>query len=277
MKEKRFFRPLIGVLCVLLLAGATVLALYLDSQSPDPIFGIFRPTVLPEPFEELPDEIINSYNETITPPPDLPSSVEIPTDEDAELGISFPCQIPEYGLVIEKMAPYTGLYVEDGSNAHTESTAMLMVYNNGDFPVEYTQICVVYEEHSLLFDISGLPVGERVVVQEKSGKTIPDAQAINATALVVQRADMEMSENKVKVTDNGDNTLTVENLTDETIPTVRVFYKYYLEDEGIFVGGISFTLRITRLGAGAKVRVQPSHYTSQTSRLVMVLTYDSEV
>ena len=43
------------------------------------------------------------------------------------------------------------------------------------------------------------------------------------------------------------------------------------------MGGIAFTVRISRLGAGARVTIQPSHYTSQTSRVVMVLTYDSEV
>ena len=88
---------------------------------------------------------------------------------------------------------------------------------------------------------------------------------------------MEMSEGKIQVTDNGDNTLTVKNLTNETIPTVRIFYKYYMEDEKLFVGGIAFTVRISRLGAGASVTIQPSHYTSQTSRMVMVLTYASEV
>ena len=88
---------------------------------------------------------------------------------------------------------------------------------------------------------------------------------------------MEMSESEVKVTDNGNNTLTIQNLTNETIPTVRVFYKYYMKNEGLFVGGIAFTVRISRLGAGASVTIQPSHYTSQTSRVVMVLTYDSEV
>ena len=88
---------------------------------------------------------------------------------------------------------------------------------------------------------------------------------------------MEMSESKVQVTDNGDNTLTVKNLSNETIPTIRVFYKYYMEDEKLFIGGIAFTVRVSMLGAGASVEIQPSHYASRTSRVVMILTYDSEV
>ena len=86
-----------------------------------------------------------------------------------------------------------------------------------------------------------------------------------------------MSESQVRVTENGNNTLSIRNLTNKSIPTVRVFYKYYMKEEGVFVGGIAFTVRLTRLGAGATVTVQPAHYNSQTCRVVMVLTYDTEV
>lgn len=292
MNEKNRLKILVGVLCVVLLILAAVVALMLDSRSPDPIFGIFQtePTTSTEDTQDPTDstggpsqgtETPDPTEEQLPPPEEQPPSVVIPPEKDPqtgeERGISFPCQIPGYDLTIEKMAPYNGMFVEDGSNANIENVAMLLVKNNGDFPVEYTQIRVVCGQEELLFDISALPAGEKLVVQEKTGKTILASDATSASALVVQGADMEMSESKVQVIDNGDNTLTVTNLTNETIPTVRVFYKYYMENEQLFVGGIAFTVRISRLDAGASVTVQPSHYTSQASRVVMVLTYDSEV
>ena len=274
MRKRTIAKPLIGLFCILILLAVGMLALFLDSLLPEPIFGIFQPPHATEPEDP---------NGQMTPPTlgDLPSSVIIPTDKDPQTGeaiISFPCHLPEYGLIIEKLAPYNGMFVEDGTNVTVQNVAMLLVKNIGDFPIEYTQIRMVCEQKELLFDISALPAGEMLVVQEKAGQTISDEGiATAASALVIQQADMEMSKDKIKVIDNGDNTLTVQNLTDETISTVRVFYKYYMEDENLFVGGIAFTVRITRLGAGASVSVQPSHYTSQTSRVVMVLTYDSEV
>lgn len=292
MNKKNHFKILAGALCVVLLILAAVVALVLDSQSPDPIFGIFQtePTASTEDTQnpaETTDgpskepEIPDATEEQLPPPEEQPPAVVIPPEKDPhtgeEIGISFPCQIPGYDLTIEKMAPYNGMFVEDGSNANIKNVAMLLVKNNGDFPVEYTQIRVMCGQEELLFDISALPAGEKLVVQEKTGKTVSESKATSASALVVQRANMEMSESKVQIIDNGDNTLTVKNLTDETIPTVRIFYKYYMEDEELFVGGIAFTVRISRLGAGASVTIQPSHYTSQTSRMVMVLTYDSEV
>ena len=299
MNEKNRLKILIGAFCVVLLILAAVVAVVLDSRSPDPVLGIFQtaPTTSTEepqnPTEESQDptegtgesfqetEIPDSTEEQLTPPVEQPPSVTIPPEKDPEtgeeIGISFPCQIPGYDMTIEKFAPYDGMFVEDGSNTNIKNVAMLLVKNNSDFPVEYTQIRVMCGQEELLFNISALPAGEKLVVQEKAGKTISESKATSASALVVQRANMEMSESKVQVIDNGDNTLTIKNLTNETIPTVRVFYKYYMEDEKLFVGGIAFTVRISRLGAGASVTIQPSHYTSRTSRVVMALTYDSEV
>lgn len=277
MIQRKPGRVLIGILCVLALIAAVVIAVILDSRSPEPILGILWPeqttqeTTLPDTAE--PDE------DTVKPPlEDLPASVDIPTKKDPQTGenegLALPYKIPQYGLVIEKMAPYDGMFVEDGSNAQGKDIAMIMVHNDSETPLEYTRISVHYGQQELLFDISALPAGEKLVVQEKTAKAFPEGQATGATALLVQRADMELSEGKVGIEDNGDNTLTIHNLTDKTIPTVRVFYKYYLKEEGLFVGGIAFTLRVTRLGAGASMTVHPAHYTSHSSRVVMVLTYE---
>lgn len=292
MRMNNLTKAVIGSLCVLALVLIAAVAIVLDSRSPDPVLGIFHtdpaaeetsglPTQEQTQPENTPEDPTRPGENPVAPPSDLPSSVIIPTETNPQTGepegIQFPCEVAEYGLTIEKMAAYNGMFVEDGTNAVTENVAMLLIENNGEYPVEYTQICVQYGEEQLLFDVSALPVGEKLVVQEKSGKPMPQSNASAANALVVQRADMEMSEGKVKVTDNGNNTLTIQNLTDEIIPTVRVFYKYYMQEEGIFVGGIAFTVRVTRLGAGASVTVQPAHYTSRTSRVVMVLTYETEV
>lgn len=282
MKERNALKPLIGILCVLILIVAVVVALILDSRSPDPILGIFQPKPTTSSEETAGTAPATEPSEEQLMPPDkLPPSVTLPMEEDPQTGgsavVAFPYRIPEYDLVIEKMAPYSGLFVENGANQTRNDVAMLLVHNDSKLPVEFAQIRIQYAQEELLFDLSALPAGEKLVVQEKNGKAIPNENASSATAMVVQRPDMQMSENQVQVTDNGDNTLTVRNLTGQTIPTVRVFYKYRMSEEDIFVGGISFTVRITNLGAGASVTIQPSHYTSQTSRVVMVLTYDSEV
>ena len=220
------------------------------------------------------------YDAVKPPTTDLPATVVINAEKNPSngesAGIKFPYKIEGYNLTIEKLAPYDGLYVEDGTNSQIKNVAMLLIRNDGDFPVEYTKINIEYENESLLFEVSALPVGESAVVQEKNKKSIPDGVTKSGTALVVQRANMEMSKDMVSVEDNGDNSITITNLTNKTIPTVRIFYKYYMKDENVYVGGIAFTSRITRLAANSKIVIRPSHYTSDSTKVVMVSTYESK-
>ena len=201
------------------------------------------------------------------PPPSTQPSEKDPT-------LTFPFRVAEYGLVIEKMAPYTGLFVEDGSNTQRTNVAMLLIHNDSGKPLEYAQISITFADDTLDFQLSALPAGERIVVQERTGKQIPTGDPQDAVVLAVQQAEMAMA-SEISVKDNGDNALTVKNLTDKEIPSVRVFYKYYMEDEGLYVGGIAFTAKITRLSANGSITIRPSHYTSQTSRVVMVRIYDT--
>ena len=203
-----------------------------------------------------------------------PPVVVIPDPDPEQAGLQFPCEVPGHDLKIERLAPYTGMFVEDGTNTQVTDVAMILLCNTGDKPVEYTEITVKFAEETLVFQITALPAGERMVVQEKNGKSIPDDKPVEASALVVHRAKMAVAP-ELSVQDNGDNSLTIKNLTDQTIPTVRVFYKYYMEKEDLFVGGIAFTLRVTNLPGNGSLVVNPAHFVSANSRVVMALTYDS--
>lgn len=272
MNKKKPFRALVGIVCVLVVVLLAGIAIILDSRSPNPILGIFRT----EPTDQDDDGIeldIPLYGQD-TPPEDLPPKVDIPVQKDPQtgesLGIAFPCQVPSYPLVIAQMDTYSGMYVEDGEQAQTDDVAMLLVRNDGNTPITYTQICVEFNEQKLYFDVSALPAGAQVVVQEKNKQPMPQQTATAASATVVQNATTGAAESKIRVSDNGDNTLTIQNVSDKTLQSVRVYYKYYMPEQGVYVGGIAFTVRITRLAAGASVTIQPSHYTSSTSRVVMV-------
>ena len=207
---------------------------------------------------------------------DAPPVVVIPDPDKVQPGLQFPCAVPGHDLTIEKLAPYAGLFVEDGTNAQVTDVAMILVHNTGKDALEYTEITVKFAQETLVFQITALPAGQRMVVQEKTCKSVPAGEPLEATALVVHRAQMAIAP-ELTVKDNGDNTLTVTNLTDQTIPTVRVFYKYYMEKEDLFVGGIAFTLRIINLHADSSMVVQPAHFISGSSRVVMALTYDTQV
>ncbi len=276
MNKKKTLGALVGIVCILAVILVAGVAVILDSRSPNPILGIFR-TEPPEqdaPEQDAPEQNFPLYGQDTTPE-DLPPKVDIPVEKDPQtgesLGIAFPCKVPNYGLVIAQMDTYSGMYVEDGERTQTDDVAMLLVCNDGNTPIDYTQICVEFSGQKLYFDISALPVGAQVVVQEKNKQPMPLQKPTAATATVVQKANIGVAESQIRVTDNGDNTMTIQNVSDKTLQSVRVYYKYYMPEQGVYVGGIAFTVRITRLAAGSSVTIQPSHYTSQTSRVVMVL------
>ncbi len=207
-------------------------------------------------------------------------SVTLPTQVDPDTGknvVSFPCTVEPYGLVIERMAPYTGKYVEDGTNTSATDVAMLLVHNQSGHPIEFASLTVEFEGVTLLFDISALPAGSKAVVQEKMRRAIPaDQEPAACKALVVQRAEQGFAADQVSVTENEDGSLTVTNLTDETIPAIRVFYKYYLSDEDIYVGGIAFSAKVTQLRPHSSITIRPTHYEKGSSRIVMVAAYEED-
>ena len=87
--------------------------------------------------------------------------------------------------------------------------------------------------------------------------------------------EFEMSEDKVRVEETGEGSLRITNLTDEEIPCVRIFYKFYMEEEQTYVGGITYTAKVTGLSAGGSQTVTPSHYSSGNSLVMMVRIYDT--
>lgn len=98
-------------------------------------------------------------------------------------------------------------------------------------------------------------------------------RSCSASAAVVD--GFEMSRELVEVTENGDGSLTVTNLTGETIPCVRVFYKFYMADVDVYLGGITYTAKLEELAAGASQQIRPSHFPAGMSRIVMIKTYDT--
>lgn len=237
-------------------------------------------TADPETTEEIPETSLDPET-TVTPETTAPATqppiivTTPPTTQDTS--IYLPYQIPGTSLELQSVKPYDGTYLEDGSDTAIEQVAMLLVKNVGTKAVEYAKITMTYGDKTLQFEVSTLGAGERMVVQESSKQSCASGKLLSCDADVATLDTLDMASDSVSITDNGNNTLTVTNLTGEDIPVVRIFYKYYMEDMDIFVGGITYTAKITGLKAGTSVTVSPTHYASSGSVVVMVRTYTEDV
>ena len=190
-------------------------------------------------------------------------------------GISLPYSIGGSGLVIRSITSYDGTYIEDGSDSDISGVTVIILENTGDTEVEYASITVNREGRELQFEASALPAGETVVVQEKKRVLFEGGNYTDCSADVAEIEEFDMSSDQIRVDETGDQTLTVTNLTDENIPAVRIFYKFYMKDEDTYVGGITYTAKITGLDANASVEITPSHYLKGSSRIMMIRTYDT--
>lgn len=193
--------------------------------------------------------------------------------QSVSASVSFPCQL-DSGLTVTKIAGYDGVFIEDGSDTDISGVAAMAVTNNGSSNVEYAEITAVQGDRSLLFKVSALPAGATVVAMEANKASFEEGDYSSITAEVAGLDKFELSEDQIRIKDNGDNTLTVTNISGQDIPCVRLFYKYCMEDD-IYVGGIAYMAKLTDLQAGQSKTVSPSHFVSGSSEVMMVRTYDS--
>lgn len=228
--------------------------------------------VTTEPTEEA-TEPPETTKKPTSPPPPKPTNP--PATELPEKKISFPYSIPGTNLVIQKLDSYDGVFLEDGSDRDVTGIAAMVIKNTGSTGVEYAKITLTQGDRELVFTVAGLCSGAQAVVQESSAAAYQKANYQECTAEVAELASFEMSESLVKVTENTDGSLSVTNLTQQTIPCVRVFYKFCLTPGSAYVGGITYTAKLTDLAPGQTQEVTASHYASGYSEVVMVRTYET--
>ena len=205
--------------------------------------------------------------------PDVTTSELTPEEDSTGM---FPYSISGTNLTVQNISGYSGIFLEDGSDSSVSGIAAAVVKNTGKTDIEYAEITVKQADRTLVFQMSGLSAGNIVVVQEASKQAYESGEYQSCTGQVAEVDAFEWSEDKIKVTQKPDGSLTVTNLTDSDIPCVRVFYKFYMSEEKVYVGGITYNAKIINLKAEESQTVTPSHYSAGDSKVIMVRTYDTE-
>lgn len=181
----------------------------------------------------------------------------------------------DYSVGIRSLGGYDGLFVEDGSDDSVTNVLALQFTNNGSAAIQYAEYAFAAGGETLVFKLSDLPAGESAVVLEANRHAYDSAAVLALTDRVVATVEsLPFASDQVLIVDNGDDSLTLMNLTDETLPVVRVFYKFYHEDENVFVGGITYTAKGRSIPAGGSVTIRPSHYVSDGCVLMGSAIYE---
>ena len=182
--------------------------------------------------------------------------------------ISFPYTIPGTSLVIRQISSYSGYFIEDASDREVSGIAAIVLTNNGG-DLDFAGIGISQGERNLAFSGSQIPAGATVIIQEQTGAAFSNDPYYSATATVTP-AVLDRAEEYVKTEDNGDGTFFVINISEKTLPEVKVFFKNYLPEEDVYVGGITYSITLNDLEPDTAVEVTASHYDVRYTRFVKI-------
>lgn len=163
-------------------------------------------------------------------------------------------------LYITDVGDYTGIYMEDGADEFVSDVLMIILKNEGDTDLQLARIKLEYADFTANFEATNLPAGESVVLLEKNRHAYVKENFFSAAAENVAffREPMSLREDQLKLT-GTDGAITVENLTDQPLGELYIYYKNSASD--LYYGGITYRARVNAgLKPGESNTIATKHY-----------------
>ena len=165
-----------------------------------------------------------------------------------------------------EISTYTGPYVEDGKNEEVENVAAILVENRAQQFLDYATITYYVGGKIATFRVTGLPVGGKAWVLEADRLQLDgthsfeflDCESVFKKDAVTSTADIEISTER--------NILTAKSKTTKNLRNVCIYYKN-VNDDGNYLGGITYMINFGTLTAGQSVQNQSAHF-GENSRIV---------
>ena len=177
------------------------------------------------------------------------------------------------GLTITEIGPYTGMYMEDGSDELVSGVLMCIVRNDGDRAVEYAQIALSDGQRETPFTLTALLPGRSVVLLAQDKTEYSQSASYTATmaesvAFFVSEPSLQADRLKIQPLSGGMN---VRNISQSDIAgDVVVYYKNVAAD-GLLYGGITYRTRITGgIKAGELKQGMTEHFRLNGSEVLFV-------
>lgn len=197
-------------------------------------------------------------------------------NQNAEQNVVLPYTLSAATLQVQRLAAYSGVFIEDGSDEETDNVAAILVKNTGDEDIELAWVDVKTDAGKYSFQVTSLPAGASAIVMDQKETAFSDGKIESITATATDPAPFELSEDQIEVVSSDGDEIVLKNISDKTIPTVRVFYKFYYPEQETYVGGITYTASVQNLEPGKTATLRPFHYSGDAGRIVMIRTYEDE-
>lgn len=175
------------------------------------------------------------------------------------------------GLRLVRMSSVAGVFPEDGKDEFLPEIFCATIQNTTDRTLSIGRVELTINRESYIFEITSIPPGASVHAYEMRRKPAPaTVTEFHGECLFAayreEEPTLDPTRLEIKVEDGG---IRVKNLTEESIEgPVYVYYKSVQND--IFVGGITYRVKLTGLSAGDEVLLRAGHATAEYTRIMYV-------
>ncbi len=204
-------------------------------------------------------------------PPRTAQAVQVIQSQESSSG--FPFRISDTTLVAEALAKYEGNTIETDSDAFLVDAAALELRNTGQQEILTAQIQLTFELGTMTFFGTNIPAGERVLIVEQTGKPWT-GQSITGYSSRVQYETEMTWDSELTVAEIDKTTLAVTNTSDHVKKDIWLYYKEYLSDSDLYVGGITYVYQIAEIQPGETVQIRPDKYVSGYSRVIKLVSLE---
>lgn len=172
-------------------------------------------------------------------------------------------------ITAENVSPYEGKYLEYGDVELVSGIYAMKFTNTGDQTISDAQLIFSDGTQELSFWLEMLPTGQSVIVAEQNQLAVAAEQLQYVDGKVTYlEAGLEKAD-CVQVADNADGTVKVENMTNEMLPLVRVFFRP-ADANGNPIGGPCRSVLVDGIESAASVNVEAEGW-DETCVVVTVL------
>ena len=193
------------------------------------------------------------------------------TDPDGAVPVSDAYQQTE-DLYILDVFPYSGGYVEDGSDDPCEDVCAVLLENRSETHYRYLHFTLTTSEDTYTFTATTLFAGARMTVlcEEKTAYSGGDLLAVDFLSVVPFDEPPTVHTDTLRIT-YTDGFINVKNLTDAALADVYVYYKD--TDEAGYLGGITYRAAFGEIAPGETVQKSARNMLQETCRVVFA-TYE---
>lgn len=174
------------------------------------------------------------------------------------------------GLILRRTGSYSGKFWEDGSDETVSQVQAILVENTAGRMLQYAVIKLQYQDHTAVFEVSCLPAGAKVLVQEKNRAAYDPKSAESATASQVVFLASEPNWQKDFAMQGLSGALNLKNMTGTDIPgDIYIYYKNAAGD--MYYGGIAYRIRLEGGMKAEQIRqILAAHFDPAGSKVVMI-------